>query len=164
MATLELGIEDPGKPGLPCAADPVGSVPSVSCSDSLCRGDRDEGEGDLSLDYWRRVHWDYFTKEAAANALDWMLATAADGYTWVERFAGELGRGVAGGLGAVAGKVIPAMVFAGLPSPGVVEGDIGGTLQAELPIPLGLAMADEGESHPSSLPCTAGGFRHRGSW
>ena len=24
----------------------------------------DEGEGDLSLDYWRRVHWDYFTREA----------------------------------------------------------------------------------------------------
>jgi uncharacterized protein YhfF len=25
----------------------------------------DEGEGDLSLEYWRRVHWDYFTREAA---------------------------------------------------------------------------------------------------
>jgi len=24
----------------------------------------DEGEGDLSLEYWRRVHWDYFTGEA----------------------------------------------------------------------------------------------------
>ncbi len=23
-----------------------------------------EGEGDLSLDHWRRVHWDYFTREA----------------------------------------------------------------------------------------------------
>ena len=23
---------------------------------------RDEGEGDLSLEYWRRVHWDFFTK------------------------------------------------------------------------------------------------------
>jgi uncharacterized protein YhfF len=23
-----------------------------------------EGEGDLSLEYWRRVHWDYFTREA----------------------------------------------------------------------------------------------------
>lgn len=29
----------------------------------------DEGEGDLSLDYWRRMHWDYFTREAAANGL-----------------------------------------------------------------------------------------------
>ena len=28
---------------------------------------REEGEGDLSYDYWRRVHWDYFTREAAAN-------------------------------------------------------------------------------------------------
>lgn len=25
----------------------------------------DEGEGDQSLDYWRDVHWSYFTKEAA---------------------------------------------------------------------------------------------------
>lgn len=24
-----------------------------------------EGEGDLSLDYWRRVHWDYFVRECA---------------------------------------------------------------------------------------------------
>jgi uncharacterized protein YhfF len=24
----------------------------------------DEGEGDQSLEYWRRVHWDYFTREA----------------------------------------------------------------------------------------------------
>ena len=24
----------------------------------------DEGEGDLSLEHWRRVHWDYFTTEA----------------------------------------------------------------------------------------------------
>lgn len=23
-----------------------------------------EGEGDLSLEYWRRVHWDYFSREA----------------------------------------------------------------------------------------------------
>ena len=26
----------------------------------------DEGEGDLSLAYWRQVHWAYFTKEAGA--------------------------------------------------------------------------------------------------
>lgn len=25
-----------------------------------------EGEGDLSLDYWRRVHWDYFSRRCAA--------------------------------------------------------------------------------------------------
>ncbi len=25
----------------------------------------DEGEGDQTLDYWREVHWRYFTKEAA---------------------------------------------------------------------------------------------------
>jgi uncharacterized protein YhfF len=30
----------------------------------------DEGEGDLSLEYWRRVHIEYFTKEAAANGLE----------------------------------------------------------------------------------------------
>ena len=30
----------------------------------------DEGEGDLSLGYWRRVHRDYFLKEAAANGFD----------------------------------------------------------------------------------------------
>jgi uncharacterized protein YhfF len=24
-----------------------------------------EGEGDASLDYWRRVHWDYFGRECA---------------------------------------------------------------------------------------------------
>jgi uncharacterized protein YhfF len=29
----------------------------------------DEGEGDLSLEYWRRVHRDYFTREAAANGI-----------------------------------------------------------------------------------------------
>ena len=27
----------------------------------------DEGEGDLSLDYWRKVHWDYFTREAVQH-------------------------------------------------------------------------------------------------
>ncbi|MDQ3798087.1 MAG: ASCH domain-containing protein [Acidobacteriota bacterium] len=26
----------------------------------------DEGEGDQSLDYWRRVHWDYFSRRCAA--------------------------------------------------------------------------------------------------
>lgn len=26
-----------------------------------------EGEGDLSLEYWRRVHWDYFSREAAEH-------------------------------------------------------------------------------------------------
>ena len=25
-----------------------------------------EGEGDLSLEYWRRVHWDYFSRRCAA--------------------------------------------------------------------------------------------------
>lgn len=25
----------------------------------------EEGEGDLSLEYWRRVHWDYFTREGS---------------------------------------------------------------------------------------------------
>lgn len=24
---------------------------------------RDEGEGDLSLDYWRKIHWDFFCRE-----------------------------------------------------------------------------------------------------
>lgn len=27
----------------------------------------DEGEGDQSLEYWRDVHWNYFTKEAAQH-------------------------------------------------------------------------------------------------
>lgn len=26
---------------------------------------RDEGEGDLSLDFWRRGHWDYFSRRCA---------------------------------------------------------------------------------------------------
>lgn len=26
----------------------------------------DEGEGDQSLDYWRQVHWDYFSRRCAA--------------------------------------------------------------------------------------------------
>lgn len=30
----------------------------------------DEGEGDQSLEYWRDVHWRYFTKEAAENDLE----------------------------------------------------------------------------------------------
>lgn len=30
----------------------------------------DEGEGDLSLEYWRRVHRDYFTKEAKRLGFD----------------------------------------------------------------------------------------------
>jgi uncharacterized protein YhfF len=25
----------------------------------------DEGEGDQSLDYWREVHWDYFSRRCA---------------------------------------------------------------------------------------------------
>ncbi|MCI0711098.1 MAG: ASCH domain-containing protein [Chloroflexi bacterium] len=27
----------------------------------------DEGEGDRSLEYWRRVHWQFFTRSLAAN-------------------------------------------------------------------------------------------------
>ncbi|MFN0278751.1 MAG: ASCH domain-containing protein [Pyrinomonadaceae bacterium] len=30
----------------------------------------DEGEGDQSLEYWRDVHWRYFTREAVALSLD----------------------------------------------------------------------------------------------
>lgn len=30
----------------------------------------DEGEGDQSHEYWREVHWQYFTKEAAKNGLE----------------------------------------------------------------------------------------------
>lgn len=29
-----------------------------------------EGEGDRSLDYWRRVHWDFFTEEYASVGLE----------------------------------------------------------------------------------------------
>jgi uncharacterized protein YhfF len=29
-----------------------------------------EGEGDRSLGYWRRVHWEYFTRELAAFGLE----------------------------------------------------------------------------------------------
>ncbi len=29
-----------------------------------------EGEGDLSLEYWRRVHWDYFSREAEAYGFE----------------------------------------------------------------------------------------------
>lgn len=30
----------------------------------------DEGEGNLSYDYWRRVHWDYFSREAELNGFE----------------------------------------------------------------------------------------------
>ncbi|MBK8465785.1 MAG: ASCH domain-containing protein [Chloracidobacterium sp.] len=30
----------------------------------------DEGEGDQSLEYWRDVHWRYFTREAAELSID----------------------------------------------------------------------------------------------
>lgn len=30
---------------------------------------RDEGEGDRTLDFWRRVHWEYFTRELDALGL-----------------------------------------------------------------------------------------------
>lgn len=30
----------------------------------------DEGEGNQTLEYWRGVHWKYFTKEAAENNLE----------------------------------------------------------------------------------------------
>ncbi|MBX3287833.1 MAG: ASCH domain-containing protein [Acidobacteria bacterium] len=30
----------------------------------------DEGEGDLSLDFWRSAHWNYFTHGAAESGLD----------------------------------------------------------------------------------------------
>ena len=31
---------------------------------------REEGEGDRSLTYWRRVHWDFFTREGAQEEYD----------------------------------------------------------------------------------------------
>ncbi|HKP69999.1 MAG TPA: ASCH domain-containing protein [Pyrinomonadaceae bacterium] len=30
----------------------------------------DEGEGDLSYEYWRQVHWDYFSREAEDHGLE----------------------------------------------------------------------------------------------
>lgn len=30
----------------------------------------DEGEGDLTLEWWQRVHWDYFTAEARQHGFD----------------------------------------------------------------------------------------------
>ena len=30
----------------------------------------DEGEGDLSLDHWRQVHWDYFTREGENHGFE----------------------------------------------------------------------------------------------
>lgn len=30
----------------------------------------DEGEGDQSLDYWRGVHWDYFSREAMQHGIE----------------------------------------------------------------------------------------------
>ena len=30
----------------------------------------DEGEGDQSLDYWREVHWDYFSRRCAALGIE----------------------------------------------------------------------------------------------
>ena len=30
----------------------------------------DEGEGDQSLDYWRGVHWEYFSREASEHAIE----------------------------------------------------------------------------------------------
>jgi uncharacterized protein YhfF len=42
----------------------------------------DEGEGDLSLDHWRRVHWDYFTREAEKNGFEF----DADSIVCCERF------------------------------------------------------------------------------
>ena len=43
---------------------------------------RDEGEGDLSLDHWRRVHWEYFSNEARFHRIEF----GEDSLVCCERF------------------------------------------------------------------------------
>jgi uncharacterized protein YhfF len=33
-------------------------------------GPKDEGEGDLSLEYWRKAHWRFFTREAITEGYE----------------------------------------------------------------------------------------------
>jgi uncharacterized protein YhfF len=43
---------------------------------------KDEGEGDLSLDHWRRVHWEYFSEESQRHR----IAFDEDSLVCCERF------------------------------------------------------------------------------
>lgn len=74
--------------------------------------------------------------EVAARTLSWALNTVADGYTWVERTAGDLGRQLVGGIGALAGKLLPGLLATG---PGVLAmGAAGGLVLGSRAVPGGL--------------------------
>lgn len=74
--------------------------------------------------------------ETQARGLQWALGTAADGYAWVERFAGELGRQVAGDLSALAGRMLPGLLLAAGGSAAVAG--VGGLVVASAVAPGGL--------------------------
>ncbi len=50
--------------GEPLCVIQTAEIRELAFDDVDARFAADEGEGDLSLEYWRRVHWDYFTREA----------------------------------------------------------------------------------------------------
>lgn len=75
--------------------------------------------------------------ETHARGLQWALGTAADGYAWTERFAGELGRQFTGGLAALAGRVVPGLLLTGAGS--VALAAAGGAIAGASAAPGGLA-------------------------
>ena len=77
--------------------------------------------------------------ETAARGLQWALNTAADGYAWVERFAGELGRQLAGNLWALAGRALPGLLLTA--GGGVAVAGLGGLVAAAGAAPGGLGRA-----------------------
>jgi hypothetical protein len=54
--------------------------------------------------------------EVQARAIEWALGTAADGYTFVERFASRLGMEISGAIGGLLGRILPFLGLAALPA------------------------------------------------
>ena len=56
-----------GKPLCVIRTTDINHLPFNEVGDAFAAS---EGEGDLTLEYWRRVHWDSFAREAEQNGFD----------------------------------------------------------------------------------------------
>jgi uncharacterized protein YhfF len=60
---IEIAVDHAGRPSAVLRFTQVDVVPFDAVSAEFAAS---EGEGDLSLEYWRRAHWEFFSRECAA--------------------------------------------------------------------------------------------------
>ena len=59
---IEIAVDHDGRPAVVLRFTGIQVVPFDEVTGDFAR---EEGEGDLSLEFWRQAHWDFFTRECA---------------------------------------------------------------------------------------------------